>query len=730
MHFFSNLYLSLKTKLIVTSVIVELILLTILIWNDTILTQNQLISQKQREIDDISMFILDTVTSSLSNNDIEDLHNLLKHVDKSSKINYISIQSLDGLPMAETGVYTEPGPSNEALLTHFLHSGYTDTYRIMLPIEKQNTAMGNLDLEFNISDIGKASATILRRSIVNAFLIVISTIILLYALLSALTKNLKNLTAAVTKYIHTKTTDIPATNTNDEVGKLAQTFSQLISSLQYGEESLAEREQTLQAILDNSPAVIYAKDRQGRYLLANKKIAEFLGKGIDEILGKTDFEIFPKNIAEQLQKNDQEILASHSVKQIVEIVPRNAENRNYLSAKFCLFDKNQQAYAVCGISTDITDRIHDEKRLRESEENLRSLANSAFDGIVVNKKGKHVFTNQRMADLMGTTVEEIIGTEIEFVVHPSELNKVRQRFQRRLQGSAEPMQYETKLNHRKIAEGVPVEITAFISQWEGEPSGVLFVRDIRERKKIEAELTRYQLQLETLVSERTAELETAIQEIESFSYSVSHDLRSPLRSIDGFSLLLLEDYNAALDDKGKDYLTRVRKAAQNMAQLIDDILMLSRVSRHKLTISDINLSDLATESFTTLREHQPQHEVNTIIEPGIVSKGDKRLVKIVLDNLFSNAWKYTGTRAKPEIKFGSVQKNNKTVYYVKDNGVGFDTKYAEKMFGAFQRLHTADEFPGTGIGLATVNRIIRHHNGEIWAESKLGEGATFYFTLS
>ena len=729
MRFFSFLNFSLKTKLIVTSVIIELVLLTILVWDDTVLTQTQLISGKEREISDISAIMMTTVTSALSNNDLNDIHNLLKQVDKSLKINYIAVISADGSTVAETGVYKEPTPSRENLATHLLHSGYTDTYRIMLPLEKQDLPLGQLHIEFNTGDIKELSATIQKRSIINASSLVISTIILLYIFLSALTKNLKNLTAAVTQYIDTKQINIPLKRSNDEVGKLSETFTRLISSIRHGEDSLAEREQTLQAILDHSPAVIYVKDKDGKYLLTNKHFDDFLSIRFEDIVGKSDFELFPPEIAQRFQENDQEILASHSAKQIEEIVPRKGVSRTYLTNKFCLFDKNNNVYALCGISTDITEHIRNEKLTRQSEENLRSLANSAFDGILVNQHGKHVFTNQRMADLIGVTVEDILGSSMEFVVHPSELDNVRQRFKRRMIGQTEPMQYETLFANRKTNEPVPVEITAFISQWNGEPTGVVFVRDIRERKKIEAELNRYRQQLETLVSERTAELETAIQELESFSYSVSHDLRSPLRSIDGFSHLLLEDYSDKLDENGKDYIIRVRKAAQHMAQLIDDILLLSRVSRHKLNISDVNLSALANESITMLKELHPEREADINIEPNIITKGDQRLLKIVLDNLLGNAWKYTGKNGKANIELGHKNENKKTVYFVKDNGVGFDMQYAEKMFGPFQRLHTLDEFPGTGIGLATVKRIIQHHNGEIWAEGKLGQGATFYFTL-
>ena len=233
-----------------------------------------------------------------------------------------------------------------------------------------------------------------------------------------------------------------------------------------------------------------------------------------------------------------------------------------------------------------------------------------------------------------------------------------------------------------------------------------------------------------MVSERTAELESAVHELEAFSYSVSHDLRSPLRSIDGFSQLLLEDYQDKLDEHGTEYLNRVRKAAQRMAQLIDDILLLSRVSRHKLSITQVNLSDIAQESAASLKELYPQRDISIKIQPNMIAKGDRRLLRIIIDNLLDNAWKYTANTAHADVECGVTLENGNSSYYVKDNGIGFDMQYADKLFGAFQRLHAIDEFPGTGIGLATVKRIIDRHGGEIWAEGQPGKGAIFYFTLN
>jgi signal transduction histidine kinase len=236
-------------------------------------------------------------------------------------------------------------------------------------------------------------------------------------------------------------------------------------------------------------------------------------------------------------------------------------------------------------------------------------------------------------------------------------------------------------------------------------------------------------ELEQRVQQRTTELKHINQELEAFSYSVSHDLRAPLRAIDGFCQALLEDYNELLDSVGQEHLRRVRLAAQRMSSLIDDLLNLSRVTRSEIHREKLDLSEMVGSIAGELRRGEPDREVTFVIAEGLVAEGDSHLLSVAIDNLLRNAWKYTSSHRCARIEFGRNQTNERPIYFIRDDGAGFDPRYSDRLFGAFQRLHAATEFPGTGIGLATVQRIIRKHGGDIWAEGAVEKGATFYFTF-
>ena len=346
--------------------------------------------------------------------------------------------------------------------------------------------------------------------------------------------------------------------------------------------------------------------------------------------------------------------------------------------------------------------------------------------IVLDKGGKILQFNLACEKKSGYSSNEIIGKYIwEILLLEEEVAKVNTIFTE-LQVGQSPIQIE---NHWKTKDG-----SILLIDWSGnlildnEGNNEYIVGtgvDITEKRKAEEKIKNLNLALER----RATELIAVNKELETFSYSVSHDLRAPLRSIDGFSKALQEDYNDKLDTLGKDYLNRICAASQRMGQLIDDLLNLSRVTRWEMKLEQVDLSNLAQIISAEIKAAQPKRQVEFQITPGLSIQGDARLFRVIMENLFGNAWKFTGRIAKAKIEFGVIYCEDKPVYFVRDNGAGFDLTYADKLFGAFQRLHTLAEFPGTGIGLATVQRIINRHGGKIWAESILNNGATFYFTI-
>jgi len=254
-------------------------------------------------------------------------------------------------------------------------------------------------------------------------------------------------------------------------------------------------------------------------------------------------------------------------------------------------------------------------------------------------------------------------------------------------------------------------------------------REVGERRRAEQEVLRLNAELEKRVKERTAQLEYTNAELEAFCYSVSHDLRAPLRAIDGFGQALLEDFPKHVPEDAQRYLSRIRSSTQRMGQLIEDLLNLSRVSRGELERRDVDVSELARQVMNDLQHRDPERRVEVMIWEGMRAHADSRLLRAALDNLIGNAWKFTSKVASPRIEAGSVRDAQRVTFFVRDNGAGFDMAYANKLFGAFQRLHSATEYSGTGIGLATVQRIVHRHGGRVWADAQPGKGAVFFFTL-
>lgn len=444
-----------------------------------------------------------------------------------------------------------------------------------------------------------------------------------------------------------------------------------------------------------------------------------------------------------------------------------------------ILNAENKPYRMAGAITDITERKLIEIALQESENRFQLVARATNDAIWDwNTATNHVWWGPGFQTLFGYAIDEVEAT-LEFWyrnIWPDDRPRVmeivnqaisegkcyfsseyrfcradgswahvldrgyimRQGHEQGLRIIGAIMDISDRKNAEAALEKARNELEIRVEQRTTElaTANTVLKIEVAKRKKAEKDLRQLNAELEQRVKERTVQLEIANQELEAFSYSVSHDLRSPLRSIDGFSQALIEDYFEVLDECGKDYLKRVRMAAQRMGELIDDLLELSRLSRGEMIQERVNLSAMAAEIMATLQASQPQRCVKFAMASEVVVQGDGRLLRCALENLLGNAWKYTSKHATACIEFGTIPAENQEeklfnspVYFVRDDGAGFDMAYAGKLFGVFQRLHTVTEFEGTGVGLATVQRIIHRHGGQVWAESAVEQGATFFFTL-
>ncbi len=358
-----------------------------------------------------------------------------------------------------------------------------------------------------------------------------------------------------------------------------------------------------------------------------------------------------------------------------------------------------------------------------AEKNYSELANSITDiFFALNTDLEYVFFNKACEEFMGRRAEEVLGKTIYEIIPFIRGTETEQMILKVLKEKVP----NTLINSNSRAGRVMYYRMYFYPT----ASGVsVFAQDITERREYQLRIEQLNEELEQKVKERTDQLIVTNKELETFSYSVSHDLRAPLRSIDGFSKALWDDYGSSLNEEGRDYIATIRKSVSKMAQLIETIMKLARVTRTEVDKDWVNLSQIAGTILTELHNAEPARHVVVFIEPDMVVLGDEKLLIIALQNLLHNAWKYSSKREEASIEVGKQTEGEREVYFVRDNGVGFDMKYADKLFTPFQRMHSKRDFEGTGIGLATVQRIVAKHGGRIWVETALNQGAVFYFTL-
>ncbi len=484
-----------------------------------------------------------------------------------------------------------------------------------------------------------------------------------------------------------------------------------------------------QTLVNTSGAIVCAKDANGRYVFANSQFIKDFNVTGKPICGATDFDLFPRDIAERLRQHDEMALDGPGTSAQEEVIRVGEDERSYLFNRVPL-PKDCSDARLGVIAFEITQRIKAEDDLLVSRSFFEGILKIAADAIIsIDEAQRIILFNQGAERIFGYTAEEAIGQPLDMLLpmgaRPTHRHQIAQFG--RTEVSARQMGERGGIaGRRKDGTVFPAEASISRMRLRGRTTFTAILRDVSEARRAEDAIK----SLNADLKHRATQLENANRELEAFSYSVSHDLRAPLRSIDGFSQMLMEDFSADLPDEAQDSLHRIRAASQRMAQLIDDILALSRVTRASIERREVDLSAMVASAAEDLHQEDPQRKVVFSIPEGIRADADPHLMQVVLNNLLGNSWKYTSKHDTARIEFGRfVDARGRTAYFVRDDGAGFDMAYANKLFGAFQRLHAMHEYSGSGIGLATVQRIVHKHGGEIWAEGAVEQGATFYFTL-
>lgn len=489
-------------------------------------------------------------------------------------------------------------------------------------------------------------------------------------------------------------------------------------------------EARFRGLFNFAPDAIVIVDRNGCITLVNAQAEKWFGYARDELLGQSVEQLVPERFREQHPNNRQHYLANPIARPMgaeLELYGRRNDGSEFPVEISLSPLETDQGLLVISIIRDISVRKQAEEAQQQIRSRYQKLVNNLPVGVYRNtpdEKGRFLEVNPAMVDIFeAESIEQLLAYPFsELYCDPIE----RKIFIDKVKSQGHVNGGEVRLKTLRGRE-FDAALTAVMKK---DTTGEIYFDGIVENISVRKEGERKIQQLNDSLRIRTQELEVINQELEAFSYSVSHDLRAPLRAIDGFSRTLLNEYNDRLDDKGRDRLHRVRAAAQRMADLIDDLLKLSRVTRTEVKWEPVDLTQLANGIIEVLHQDGPERVVQFSVQPGMTAHGDARLLRVVMDNLLNNSWKFTNQRSEALIEVGCNLNEKVLTYFVRDNGAGFDMVYADKLFGAFQRLHDAGEFPGTGIGLATVQRVIHKHGGHIWATSAVDQGATFYFTLN
>ena len=523
----------------------------------------------------------------------------------------------------------------------------------------------------------------------------------------------------------------------DETGLLTEAFNRMLGRIEEQTESLRQNEQIrsfLAAIVESSDDAIIGKDLQSNVVSWNAGAERLFGYPSKEMIGQPITKLQSPDRPDEESHIREEVTRGHI--RHYETV-RLSKNGQALIVSLTVSPVKNAHGEIIGISSivrDITERKRAERELEESRARFSNIIGSAMDAIISVDAGQQItIFNEAAEKMFRCPAGEALGKPLDRFIparfreaHRGHVTSFGQTgLTGRAMGSLLPLS-----GLRADGEEFPIEASISHIEVGGQQTYTVILRDITERKRTEQQVLRLNAELEQRVEERTAELTAANNELESFTYSVAHDLRAPLRHIDAFSKILGEECGDSLPLEARHYLNNIRNSTVKMSQLVDDLLNLARVSRQELKRQPTPLGSLVDEVLADLKEETAGRQLEWLVQPLPAVECDPGLMKQVFANLLSNAVKYTRPRQVGVIEVGYRRKNGDSALFVRDNGVGFNMKYADKLFGVFQRLHRADEFEGTGVGLATVDRIVRKHGGHIWAEAAIDKGATFFFTVA
>jgi signal transduction histidine kinase len=530
---------------------------------------------------------------------------------------------------------------------------------------------------------------------------------------------------------------------NRELAFIEEDLSNQVTAYHESQSALLETNQLLRTVLETLPVGVWVADREGNIVQGNpagQKIWE--GARYVGLERYGEYKGWWSDTGKRIEAEEwamaRALKGETSIGEVIDIECFDGTRKTILHSAVPLRNDREEIFGAIVLIQDITDRTRTEEEVRRLTAELEERVRERTDQLkAINEELQAIFS--AIPDLFfrldrdGTILDykahssadlyapprEFLGKRVHEVL-PSPAGDEFQGALQRLRDTQALTSFEYSL---PMPGGEAFYEARLFPIFDGQT--IAIVRNITERRRAEEEIR----MLNEDLQRRACELEGANRELESFSYSVSHDLRAPLRHIEGFGRALLEDCGERLDPDGKIYLQRILGATRRMGQLIDDMLKLASVTSCELARQPVNLSRLAQTIALELKQLQPERSAHFNIAEGVTANGDARLLRVVLANLLGNAWKYTGKREEAVIEFDAAWIDGEPTYFVRDNGAGFDMAYAGKLFGAFQRLHGVDEFEGSGIGLATVQRVIRRHGGRVWAEGEVGRGATLYFTL-